>query len=725
MSRRALLAVALLALAARVSWEVALHRDRAAGGPVGTLAGHLLGDERAYDGFARQVAAGTLERERAFYQEPLYAWVLGQLYRVVPPPAIAPGTFAIPHAAVHTGVIIVQHALGVLMAVLVAALGWRCLGAGVGWLAGIFAALSGPAIFAESMLLKESVALALWVAALHLWLDVLQDRGGRLRAAGLGLALGVLILLRGNTYLLLGLVLLTLVVRWRGRRRAGAAAAVLAAALVAVSPATLHNLRRGDAVLTTYQAGSNAAIGQPDSDVGWRGVTYEPIHAGRGDAAYEEQDAVAVAEAGAGRRLTGREVSAWWWRETARRVSIHPAAAAERLGRKLLLTFHGDEVPDVKDWNFFRLAVPWLSSPLSDLTWLGPLALLALVLLPWREQRPDAGGAGPRRRGAWRADLLVVRGSVAVIMASFALFYVMGRYRLPAAPGLWILSAGLIVAAWRSARRLRSLLTTVVPAIAVVALGRIPLRPDVGGLQLSWANLASVELARARAAGTGDEARQHRDAAVAAAQRALEIAPGFPEARSQLIFALDCDAGGTPPRRAEALDQAWRLLLVMEAERTGRSVQPLLGRDLLEVQDAALRLRVLPTVPGRDLYVCSELALACRRIAQDLREPKELPFALDLVDEALRLQPDDRDGLVQRGLVLKRMGRLDDAEAAYRLALQRGADTVELHNNLGNLLLATDRADEATAHFERALQLQPENATALENLERARAASGR
>src|SRR6185295_10785633 len=169
----------------------------------------------------------------------------------------------------------------------------RCLGRRAGLLAGLFAACSGPAIFTESMLLKEGCALLLWVASLHLWLDLLEDRAPlRRRAALLGLLLGLGILLRGNTYLLLGAVLLTLALRVAGRRRLPQAALVLLVALLALSPATLFNLRRGDLVLTTYQAGSNAAIGMPDDPTVWRGVIYEPIEAGHGDAMYEESDAI-------------------------------------------------------------------------------------------------------------------------------------------------------------------------------------------------------------------------------------------------------------------------------------------------------------------------------------------------------------------------------------------------------------------------------------------------
>jgi hypothetical protein len=678
LSRKALLAVALVAALLRASWEVGLRVDR---GPVGTLAHHLLGDERAYDGFARQVAAGTLHRERAFYHEPLYAWTLGQLYKLWPPPPV-PGPGAIvPHAPVHDAVVIAQHAMGVAMAVLVATLGARCLGRRAGLLAGLFAACSGPAIFTESMLLKEGCALLLWVASLHLWLDLLEDRApARRRAALLGLLLGIGILLRGNTYLLLGAVLLTLALRVAGRRRLPQAALVLLFALLALSPATIHNLRRGDLVLSTYQAGSNAAIGMPDDPTVWRGVVYEPIHAGHGDALYEEDDAVAVAEAAEGRRLTGREISAWWWRHTLDVVAKRPAVAAERVLRKLALTFHPDEVPDVEDWLFYRQAVPWLATPLSDLTVLGPLGLCGLLLLSWR-----------------RPGLIVVRGSVLVVAASLALFYVFGRYRLSAGPGLWILAAGALVEGGRllatPGRRAAGVAAAALAA-ALVAAGQVPLRPDVGGLQVSWANLASLELELTARSTDAASAQAHRDRAVAAAREALRLAPGYPEARSLLINALDSDSALVAPRRDEATDQAWRLLLVMEGERTGRPAFDLLERPLPVVREAALSLLSRPSLPERELYVAAAEALACRRIAAELKEPETLDLALALVERAVHFQPDESKSWLMLGVVEER--RHHDAQAIEALEHALHLDPHDAHalERLGRLSASSEARPE-------------------------------
>lgn len=756
---RALLAVVLLALAARAALELG---TRGGDDPVATTTAHLLGDERAYDAQARAFAAGTWDRPRSFYQEPLYAFLVAQAYRCADLPPLPPREDAavVPLAPVHHVLFTLQHLLGALTCVLVATLGARCLSPRVGLIAGLLAALSGPLAFAESMLLKEGPALLLWVGSLHLWLDVLQDRGPR-RAALLGLALGLGVLLRGNTYLLLAAVLGSLaVLPVGGRRRPREAAAVLGCALLALSPATLHNLRRGEFVLSTYQGGSNAAIGMPDDARPWGGVVYEPLQSGHGDALFEEDDAVALAEAAEGRTLSGPEVSRHWWGRARAVVLARPAVALQRWWRKLAYLVHPDEVPDVKDWAFVRRAVPLLDTPFSDLTLVGPLALLGLLLLPWR-------GAG----------LLVLRGSVGVVALSLLLFYVMGRYRLSAAPALWILAAGALDAGWRHLAAARGARRAALAA-GLVALFALPLlllqglsgrfeprphapaatrsaglpalgapllaaardlgaglldlfapgpppviRPDIGGLQVSWANLASVELSLATRAPDPATAAARRDAAVHAARESLRLAPLYPEGRATLVRALDLSTPLLPSRRDEGDAEALRLLLVVEGDRTGANVLNLLERPPAEQLQAAAFLRARPSLPERDTFVSAALAFAARRTAQFLRDDASLPLALALVEEALRRAPQDREALVQHGLTLKRLGRLPEAEAAYRRALAAGHESVELLNNLGNLLNQLGRPAEAVPFLERALVLDPSSVLVRRNLERARAAS--
>lgn len=752
MSRRALLLVALLAVLVRVGFQLELRLDD---GPVGALGTHLLGDERAYDAFARESAAGDLERERAFYQEPLYAWLLGRLYTLWPPAPLDETPSVIPQSGVHLLVIVVQHGLGVLLALLVAGLGARALNPRAGMIAGLLAALSGPAVFHEAMLLKASLSLVALVALLHLWLDLLQG-AGRAKAGLAGLALGVGILLRGNLYLLLGLVLASLVLPLGSeRRRLGSAGLVLLGALLAIAPASLHNLTREipDPVLSTYQSGSNAALGQPDLDDARRGVTYEPLRAGRGDAWWEEQDAVALAEAGAGRRLNGAEVSRWWWREVRRRAASRPGVTAQRTLYKLAHLVHGREVADVKDWAFFAPRMPWLGSWASDLWVLGPWALLGFLVLPWRR----------------RPGLLVVRGGVLMVLVTLGLFYVMARYRLTAAPCLWILAAGAMDRAWTWAReggwraRTGVLLAAVLSPLlvaawnlpsdvrgdelaatehvglgAVLALPPLHAVPIAGSHHTSWVNAATVEKALAVRSDDALSATRHRDRAVEYARAALASAPLYPRAHATLVGVLALELPGVPGRRAEGLAQAWRMLLVMEALRTGvpapqvaawlTGSEARVGARVDELLDRA-------SAPGGEDYAGPLLAEAGRWVAEDLLgraralpaeravEARELlERGLTLARRSARLQPDDGLGHALLGALLKGLGRPDEALQAYRQALALGEDSAVVHNNLGNLLLGLGQPSAARAAFEQALLRAPGDPLVTRNVERARAA---
>lgn len=61
-------------------------------------------------------------------------------------------------------------------------------------------------------------------------------------------------------------------------------------------------------------------------------------------------------------------------------------------------------------------------------------------------------------------------------------------------------------------------------------------------------------------------------------------------------------------------------------------------------------------------------------------------------------------------------GRLDEAEAAYREALELEPDFAEAHFKLGNILFAMDRLDAAEACYRRAVELDPDYVKALYNL---------
>ena len=94
-------------------------------------------------------------------------------------------------------------------------------------------------------------------------------------------------------------------------------------------------------------------------------------------------------------------------------------------------------------------------------------------------------------------------------------------------------------------------------------------------------------------------------------------------------------------------------------------------------------------------------------------------------EEVLKLAPQNADALQLLGLLAKRSGELVRAEALMRRSLQSRTAQPHVWNNLGNLLAAVQRPDEALECFARAVALQPTYADAHYNLARTLDVAGR
>ena len=68
------------------------------------------------------------------------------------------------------------------------------------------------------------------------------------------------------------------------------------------------------------------------------------------------------------------------------------------------------------------------------------------------------------------------------------------------------------------------------------------------------------------------------------------------------------------------------------------------------------------------------------------------------------------------GMILADRKQLDEAIAHYQKALEIKPDDVDAHNNLGSALVEPGRFDEAIAQFRKALEITPDYADAHNNL---------
>lgn len=85
-------------------------------------------------------------------------------------------------------------------------------------------------------------------------------------------------------------------------------------------------------------------------------------------------------------------------------------------------------------------------------------------------------------------------------------------------------------------------------------------------------------------------------------------------------------------------------------------------------------------------------------------------------EQALILNPDFPQALINLGNLWQSVDRPHDAIACYERALQLDPANARCHNNLGNAVRAAGNAEQAVAAFERAIQINPAFAEAYYNL---------
>ncbi|MEE2659160.1 MAG: tetratricopeptide repeat protein [Candidatus Latescibacterota bacterium] len=106
-------------------------------------------------------------------------------------------------------------------------------------------------------------------------------------------------------------------------------------------------------------------------------------------------------------------------------------------------------------------------------------------------------------------------------------------------------------------------------------------------------------------------------------------------------------------------------------------------------------------------------------------EQGRLPEALARFRQAVQLDPEFAPGVHATGRVLQARGQLPDAIAAYERACQLDPNLLEAHVDLGSAYHRAHRFDQAVVAYRRALELDPERTLIHGNLGMAHAMAGR
>lgn len=502
---------------------------------------HLVGDAAGYWAWAEGLAAGDWLGDTAFYQAPLYPYVLGGI--------MAAGGTSV--AALR----IVQAAWGAVAVGCLCLGTTRWLGRGVGVAAGVMLALYPPALFFDGVIQKASLGCLLTCVLLLLLSSSLV---GKARATAIGMVTGLLMLTRENAAAWVPVLLVWLgLVAGRSGKWGRSNAVIMSAVGMALvlAPVGLRNWSvSGDWSVSTFQMGPNLYIGNRQGASG----RYDPLVRGHETPRFERHDATRLAEEAMGRALTPQEVSDYWTARTLAEICDDPAGWLRLMGRKLAMVWNRYEVPDVESQQVYADESVLLRS-LAKVWHFGVLCPLAAIglMATWNQRR----------------QLWVLYVMIATMALAVAFFYVMARYRFPLVPLVIPFAAAGLIDVWQSARgrTWRRFTPRLVAAAVVAILVNVPVHPERRLDALATMNVG-VALAE-----QGDVV-----GAIRYFSSAVDSSPDSAEARNNLAQALAVEgrfAEAIPHYRA-TLELAPTLLgvdynLAAALERIGRTHEAL------------------------------------------------------------------------------------------------------------------------------------------------------
>lgn len=635
---------------------------------------HPVGDARGYLEWGWRIANGEWLGTRAFYQTPLYAYLLGLLFKV--------------SGCGVGGIRIVQAVCGAATCGLVAVGTASLWGRRTGLTAGILAALYAPAIYYDGLIQKASLD-GLLTAGLFALCAATSARPTALRLASVGLLAGLASLNRENALLWIPILLtwawhavgagpparesahegINKFQRPAGRtttQRRGCVALLLGVACV-LGPVLIRNGLVGGAwTVTTYQAGSNFYIGNSRHADG----RYRPLVRGHETPEFEWADATRLAETAEGRRLTPREVSRFWFARAWDDIRDDPGRWARLMLAKLGIVFHAYEVPDVEGMNVYTEAstlLRWMSK-VWHFGFLLPIAVFGILRLDaWsrtglsaRARRESARPVAPDTQpGVWeqleraRSVTRVTIAAMAVAMSlSVAAFFVLGRYRHSAA----------------------------ILLMPFAAAGLLALADSLGSLGR-----------RRTGRSFAREARVVSDEAHASNPTRDESTPARVPAGPSRTSAAKMSETPSSLRTALALSVA--LLTIALANR--------------------------PVADQRELdaYVLMNAGAALAQAGAMERAIAYFERTVDALPASAEANNNLAQALALRGDFLRAIGY-------YERALQLAPDLPLAEYNLGVALEQTGRLRDAAEHYERAARAEPHNTDAVQAAQRLRRSLG-
>ena len=257
--------------------------------------------------------------------------------------------------------------------------------------------------------------------------------------------------------------------------------------LIVISPATLHNIKRGgDFVLISAQGGVNLYIGNHPRSMGFSPVFPDSRYS-RWDDVYNPTNFIQETGKSPGEKVKPSDISRYYFRKGMNLIFANPVQSFLLFLKKFILFFNNKEIPDNLDEYFFSREFSKIIIPLQyfSLGYILPFSFGSLFFIY-------------RRKNQRVVPVLIF---ILSILITNVLFFTTGRLRLPAIPFLIILAGfgikEIIDLILISKNKLKEAFKNNLPLWGLIFLGiLIPQYPFPGSkhfLPISYFNLGFAE----------------------------------------------------------------------------------------------------------------------------------------------------------------------------------------------------------------------------------------
>ena len=198
--------------------------------------------------------------------------------------------------------------------------------------------------------------------------------------------------------------------------------------------------------------------------------------------------------------------------------------------------------------------------------------------------------------------------------------------------------------------------------------------------------------------------RGRLDEAIDQFQRAVDIAPGYPDIETNLIFALI--------KKGRTDEAITHLQALLKGYPNDADAHYNLGNALQkkgDSQGAVAAYEKALSIRGRYPAAHYNLGIA-------LDHNGQIDEAIAHYQEAVKEQPNYPEAYYLLGNDFMHKGRVEDAIAAYEQTLKVRSGYPAAENNIGLALVQKGRPSEAIAHWQNALALQSDSVDSLNNL---------